>query len=482
MKMTLANKKKNPFLKVLVVTIFSALLLTGCGMLDSKKPEATGKPGEDGLDLKDTWHLSKAFVEAFLDEDFERMLEMPLTPQMKKALSSTTLAEIHSKIGKQFGSSGERRGYVTSSKNGFGIFQFAVGHEKSYLIYQVTIDSKGDIAGFFYNILPDESLISENWDEAPAVEVAELGNDFEAVEISFGDPQWLLKGTLTKPRGKGPFPTVVIVHGSGPSDRDGTLYVNTPYKDIAEGLARQGIASLRYDKRTYLHAQALGNSSEAMNFTIYDETIDDAQYAVEALLDESSVDANRIFVLGHSLGGNQSLRIAKGQDHIAGLIIMAGNVTPLPELMLRQYQYIFELDGGISEAEEQQINQVRLALEVLNAPDYSESVAPEKTFGIGYAYWKDLVHYSPIPDALELRVPILILQGSRDYQVDLREFQLWKEGLSQKEGVTFRLYEGLNHLFMLGKGAPNPGEYQIPSKVDSQVITEIAEWIKAHEN
>src|SRR6201999_1634611 len=125
-------------------------------------------------------------------------------------------------------------------------------------------------------------------------------------EVTVGDDQWKLGGTIVEPVGKGPFPAVVLVHGPGPDDRDETIYSNHIFRDLAEGLASQGIAVLRYDKRTKVY----GEKMSELDFTIQDETVDDAVKAVALLRQQPEIDPARVFVLGHSLGGYASPRIA----------------------------------------------------------------------------------------------------------------------------------------------------------------------------
>src|SRR5690606_19348563 len=127
-----------------------------------------------------------------------------------------------------------------------------------------------------------------------------------------------LPGTLALPKGKAPgagFPAVVLVHGSGPQDRDETVGANRPFLDIARGLAAQGIAVLRYDKRT----QARPQDFAAGDYTVDDETTNDAITAVAALGAAEGIDPDRIHVLGHSQGAMLAPRIAAHSGHVAGL-------------------------------------------------------------------------------------------------------------------------------------------------------------------
>ena len=132
---------------------------------------------------------------------------------------------------------------------------------------------------------------------------------------------WELPGTLTLPVGKGPFPAVVLVHGSGPNDRDETIGPNKPFRDLAWGLATQGVAALRYDKRSKVHA---GKMAALESMTVDDEVIADAVAAVRLLRQTDEVDPDRVFVIGHSLGGHLAPRVAAEADGVAGVVILSG--------------------------------------------------------------------------------------------------------------------------------------------------------------
>ena len=163
-----------------------------------------------------------------------------------------------------------------------------------------------------------------------------------------------MPGTLTVPNGKGPFPAIVLVHGSGPNDRDESIGANKPFRDLAYGLATHGIAVLRYDKRTHVHPEQFAN----IVFTVKEETIDDALSAVALLRTTAHIDPTRICVLGHSLGGMLIPRIGLADNRVAGLIVLAGATMPLGDTMLRQVRYLAEAQGPITPEVQQQLDAI----------------------------------------------------------------------------------------------------------------------------
>ena len=131
---------------------------------------------------------------------------------------------------------------------------------------------------------------------------------------------------------------MVLVHGSSPQDMDETVIGNKPFRDLAEGLAERGVATLRYDKRTKVY----GAKSEVK--TLADETIDDAVSAARLCAKQPKVDARRVFVLGHSLGGYAAPRIAQaGGGAIRGMIVLAGTSRPLAVVIDEQIAYLARL-------------------------------------------------------------------------------------------------------------------------------------------
>ncbi|MBN1698519.1 MAG: alpha/beta fold hydrolase [Spirochaetales bacterium] len=301
---------------------------------------------------------------------------------------------------------------------------------------------------------------------------------FEEKEVIVETAGWKLPGTLTVPRGKGPFPGLVLVHGSGPNDRDETVGPNKPFRDIAWGCASNGIAVLRYEKRTKHYGAIL--VKEEHTITVMEETIADAIRAAALLRGEEKIVSDRVFLLGHSLGGMLAPRIGSLDKEIAGFIIMAGPTRKLEDIILEQTAYLARLDGMISEDDKKKIGELETAAELIKSEGLAPDTPKEKLMGLQAAYWLDLRDYRPIDTAKRISRPLLILQGARDYQVTVEDFNAWKASLGGKENVGFRLYERLNHLFMSGEGKSTPQEYQTPGHVDRAVIDDICEWISRH--
>jgi dienelactone hydrolase len=233
---------------------------------------------------------------------------------------------------------------------------------------------------------------------------------------------------------------------------------NKPFRDLAWGLADRGIAVLRYEKRTRQYAGKMAGNAD---FTVREETTDDAIHAAALLRAHNRIDPKRVFVLGHSLGGTLAPRIAAEDRSLAGLIILAGATRPFDDVAREQLTYLASLAPGTIDPEQ--------GLKVLRQS------APE-------AYWKDLDAYSPTQAASALPIPMLILQGERDYQVSLADLQGWRAAVGGRPNVTIKSYPTLNHLFLPGEGKSTPAEYSQAGHIPDFVFDDIAEWVKKATN
>jgi dienelactone hydrolase len=209
---------------------------------------------------------------------------------------------------------------------------------------RIVYDEMTQIAGFQF--VPTD--VSDAY-EPPEYAIQDT---FTEINVTIGSGKWELPGTLTLPEGEGPFSAIILVHGSGPNDRDETVGPNKPFKDLAWGIATQGIAVLRYEKRTKQYPE---ETAALTNLTIQEEIVDDAIAAVNLLNITEKIDTNRIFLLGHSLGGMAAPRIASQETKLSGLILLAAPTRGLEDLFFEQTTYLASLDGTIDENEAEQI-------------------------------------------------------------------------------------------------------------------------------
>lgn len=209
---------------------------------------------------------------------------------------------------------------------------------------------------------------------------------FYELDVTVGKGKWALPGTLTLPKDTGPYPGLVLVHGSGPNDRDETIGPNKIFRDLAWGLASKGIAVLRYDKRTFTHGKKF-TPDILEKLTVEEEVIDDALLAIQLMLQRKEVNSKRIVLLGHSLGATVAPRIAQQSDNLYGIIIMAGITRSLEDTILEQYTYLYNLDGKITEQQKDELKSMKLKVENVKNLETSDNISQnDLPLGISVAY------------------------------------------------------------------------------------------------
>ena len=360
---------------------------------------------------------------------------------MAKALSAERLQALWAGLEQQHGPFQKIHSTRVEIKVPYEIVLVNCQFEKNRVLARVVYAENNQISGLFFK--PDGEYQSPGYVDS---------RKFTEEPLVIGKGLWELPGTLSLPVGEGHFPAVVLVHGSGPQDRNETIGPNQPFKDLAQGLASRGIAVLRYEKRTYHHRLKMALLSQRI--TVKEETMEDAVLAVQRLAGDRRINAKRIVVLGHSLGGYLLPRIAGESRQVAGLISLAGSVRPLEALILDQTRYLFQQDGMVTGEEQAQLDGLEAQVERVRSTELSESVSvTDLPLGVPASYWLDLRGYQPAQAARTLSQPLLILQGERDYQVTMEDFRLWKERPRGVPGSGACLRKGDTGHCGLGKSA-----------------------------
>ena len=294
-----------------------------------------------------------------------------------------------------------------------------------------------------------------------------------------------LDGLLTIPNTeKNTYPAVVLVHGSGSTDMDEKIYGIRPFKDIAEGLAKHGIASIRYDKRTLTHGKALVKDF-SNNFTIKEETIEDAVFAADLLRNDPRIDSERIYVAGHSLGGMLAPRIDAEGGNFAGLIILAGSPRRIEQILNDQQEgYMKTAKGIIKWIAGKQIRKIAEKLDKVDILSDDEAKKIKFIGGTSLYYvkeWSMKTAEDYLKDSLK---PILVMHGGKDLQVSTeKDFERYKKILENHPDAEFKFYPNLNHAFMpalyndISKALK---EFKPERQVETYVIADMAEWINSH--
>lgn len=411
--------------------------------------------------------LAVEFVEQLVRGDFDAATAR-FDSTMATVMPPATLEETWDALLAQVGEFREWSATRLLQQQGYDIVLVSSEFTGAAIDIQVVFDEDRRIAGLFFRPHQEALAIPESAMEVPAGIIER--------DVTVGSGEWALPGTLSLPAGGGPFPAVVLVHGSGPNDRNETIGPNMPFRDLAWGLGARGVAVLRYEKRTRHYQQRL-SSGGTDGFTVEDESVDDAVAALELLRRSEGIDHTRLVVLGHSLGGMLAPRIGRREPGLAGLVLLAGSARQLEEMILEQVHYLAGLDSAISPSERASLEQIEQEVALVAALDAADSASSVTVLGAPPSYWLDLRAYDPVGMAQELSIPMLILQGARDYQVTMEDFRLWEEGVGTDPRVTMKVYPDLNHLFMTGEGPSRPAEYERAGHVAEEVIDDVAMWI-----
>jgi hypothetical protein len=292
---------------------------------------------------------------------------------------------------------------------------------------------------------------------------------FDEQEIVVAD----VPGTVTLPIGPGPWPAAVLLSGGGPFDRDETSGVNKPLKDLAWGLAGRGVAVIRFDLVTHARPELVA----APGFTMSQEYVPYALAAARILRQQSTVDPTRVFVVGHSMGGRVAPRVAAADATIAGLVILAGDASPMQRSAARVARHLAALDPDL--IPQAVLDRIDEQVAFIEGPDLSPSTSSaDLPFGWPGSYWLELRDDDPVGTAAGLGKPMFIAQGARDYQVTVADdLARWEAGLAGRDNVTVTIYDADDHLFFPGDGPSTPAGYAPAQHVDEALIVDVANWL-----
>jgi uncharacterized protein len=391
-------------------------------------------------------------------------IEKRLDPTMSRMIDASKLQGFWEGLQMQYGDLLKTGETSVKTKDSLFVCLTPLQFEKTKLNFRLVLNKKLQIAGLFLEPM-----------EVPYAPAAWVNPAlFFEVKKAVPIAAYPSEGVLTLPNVQEKVPVVIIIGGSGPTDKDLTMGPNKIYKDMAWGLGTQGVASYRYDKRTRAFGSKMGDPEKV---TVKEEYLDDLQAIVDMLRNHEAIDSNSIYLLGHSEGGYLIPWFAHEVKGIKGFMIAAGNYHKMADMIGHQLQHLLKHSKSNQEREGLQaiLDRVPYAQNKLSLQSPKDSIP----LGMSAAY---LMHLNAHAPAIYLNAlkgkPVLLLQGGRDYQVPTSEFDSWKEALSQHKQVTFQLYHQLNHIFMAGEGVCLPTEYTESGNVSKLFILDIAAWVK----
>ena len=395
--------------------------------------------------------IGKTFIKTLLLENNYKLSYNYLDESIKLKVSVSLLEETVLQLESQLG---KFKSIIDSNKEKETYF-FYSEFEKMKLDIKITFNEENKIIGFFF--VPHKEFKKEN----------SLGK-----ELNIKSNNLELKGTLLTPENDSLKKLVIFIHGSGPNDRDETIFENKPFKDIAESLYKRGIASYRFDKKTFSNPESFNDNS-----TIDEEVTIDIINIINYFKNDNQFSNYEIIILGHSLGAYLTPRIINKSNKVSKAIMLAGNARSLDKLIIEQYNYLYELNS--TEDLKSELGKLKNQISFLHSKKFNFNTSKENLpLNLSANYWQSILDYNPLKEVKKVKIPMLILQGERDYQVTIKDFELWKKSLDNNKKVTFISYPKLNHLFITGDKKSEPKEYMIKGIVDEMVINDIFNFIQ----
>lgn len=379
-------------------------------------------------------------------------LHAMMTPQMQGQISPLQCSLLFMQLSTQMGRFVEHGVWETTQQGGYDILTSRLTFSRQSVGMRLVFDTGKRIAGLFFTPLaPDKAT--------PASTTGDTTSVFVESDTAVHNGNIRLPATYCRPRGEAPTACVVLVHGSGPNDRDETVGPNKTFRELAHRLAEAGIATLRYDKRTYVYRERTAEVSNGV-MTYDTETVDDAVAALHLAASMPGVDARRVFVAGHSLGGLLVPRIARRCEvPPAGMMSLSGGpIRSFKETLLRQLYYVVGLQGGTSAEAETACARMLSSL-------------PEDYLAHADAY--DFEAECAATDT-----PFLLLQGGHDYQITTDDFRLWQERLAQRPFTTCLVLPHCDHLLRRSESMATPQSYTHHLPLDSEAVGLIIAFTK----
>lgn len=301
------------------------------------------------------------------------------------------------------------------------------------------------------------------------------------LRADFGTGIWKMSGSINLPVHYGKYPAVLLLHDSGPLDRDGTYNACKPFRDLAWALAARGFAVLRYDKRTLTHLRKIDSLN--LKITPKQEVIDDALEALKFLHSRSDIRHDNIVILGMGLGGMLAPKIAALDTSVAGIVMLNAPARPLEDALFSHIKYVLGLDTATPDRSARQIKNLERQVKNVKSPTLTIAT-PDSLLPLGTpaAYWLELRGYNPPKTAAMLRKPALVLHCGRSYQVENDDFSLWQQGLNPSSEsarlATFKYYEDLNQMGVVGEGRSAPRELWRGGNVDKELVDDVTAWLR----
>lgn len=474
------------FLAVLLILILALGCLPGASL-------AVAKQMKDGVPVWDESTVKQYALDFIHGNDFERLFgyyDLQVRRYMPMDTYSAMLTEIEWMTGEfeQFGTYTFIEDAATKTKT--HVLHLCM--EKQDLDLYFTHKNKADdweVMAVEFVPAAEQELTGDAISDTSAEDIAAAKTAYTETEVKVGVEPYLLDGTLTLPTGASAtsrVPGVVLVQGSGPSDKDETISQTKLFADIAAAFAKKGIATLRYDKRTYAYGSAM-TAEQIANITVEEETIQDAISAGEMLKTNENIDASHVVLLGHSLGAMLAPRIASEANGVfTAMILVSGSPKSLLDIILAQNDDLLAtLEGDTLATAQSQVDALKAQVTALKKVKNADDAKAMTIAGVsGYYFW-EMMQVDAVRLIKTLKLPTYIVQGNADFQISLENgIEAYEDALEGKDSfVDYQIYRNLNHLLMYYSGPSEAkgtvAEYETAATLDKQAGRDLADWVLA---
>lgn len=438
------------------ILIFITLLLTTSIVANTAEVVSIERPKEV------IRHFQNGTVEEIYSQYDSAMAKL-LPPHRMAPIWSQLLANYGEFIG---------FGLQDSTTNGDNlIINTDLDYEKAVMNFMLAVNTETNkITGIYFSEQEKKNINPEIAKPTPSyIDTSK----FIESDIIIKD-KFELNGKLTLPYNFDKKITFVLVHGSGPSDMDGTIGENKFLKNLAWGLSSIGYAVVRYEKVTKRYGRELMISNPEM--TQDDEYNNSILGAIDLIKQNPKLSNYKIVLIGHSQGASAITSFYNNKD-VAGMILLAGTPRKLYDLYTEQLEYIFNVDGIVRPSERTIIQEHKDKVSYFKNYKKGEVKTDSLPMGLNYEYLKHLDMFDPVKNLSQSGKPTLILGGSHDYQVTKVDFDIWKSNLEFKENIKFKYIENVNHIFGEIEKMAVPADYQKYTPIAPIVFDEINKWI-----
>lgn len=438
------------FFRLLFLIVVSSVAINAAEEISIKKP--------------------KEIIEYFQSGEVEAVYSQ-FDSSMSKVLTPPRLAPIWRQLTSNYG---EFKGYGKQDSNSVDenlITNTDLNFEKAVINFMLSFDNKTNKISGMYITEQEKIVIKDtvNIDLPSYIDT----NSFKETKIIIKDI-FDLDGKLSVPNKYVKDIIFVLVHGSGPQDMDGSFGKHKFFENLAWGFASKGFGVVRYNKLTLQHGSALVREKPKM--TQDDEYNNSILGSIDFIKMNSQLKDKKIFLIGHSQGASAITSFANNKD-ISGLILLSGSPQKLYDIYTTQLEYIFNLEDGLNKSETKILEEHKLKVDYFQKNKSRFIPKDSLPLELNYEYLVHLDNFNPIENLKNTEKPTLIVSGGNDYQVTIKDFELWKKGLQNNANIKFELIENVNHIYGEIDKMSIPSDYRIYRPITSKLFEDIIKWI-----